>query len=147
VLAPLRRELRISERLRLLGQVSPARVADLMAESSAIVVPSVWDEPSGGICLEAGLARIPVVASRAGGMPEGLLEEEHALYFPIGDHEECAAQLARVLRDPADAEARAARAFERVQSFTFDRYMEQMNEFVEAATATRPRPALRQSPA
>jgi glycosyltransferase involved in cell wall biosynthesis len=129
--------------------VSQREVAELLGRASAIVVPSVWDEPSGGIALEAGLARVPVVASRSGGMPEGLLEEEHALYFPIGDHEECAAQLARVLRDPADAEARAARAFERAQSFTFDRYMEQMNEFVEAAAAAaRPRrPALRQSPA
>jgi glycosyltransferase involved in cell wall biosynthesis len=93
----------------------------------------VWDEPSGGICLEAGLARIPVVASRAGGMPEGLLEEEHALYFPIGDHDSCADQLARVLGNPEETAARTDCAFERAQAFTFDHYMEQMNEFVDAA--------------
>jgi glycosyltransferase involved in cell wall biosynthesis len=145
-LRALARELRIADRLRLLGQVDQPRVAQLMAEASAIVVPSVWEEPSGGICLEAGLARVPVVASRSGGMPEGLLEEEHALYFPIADHDACADCLARVLGDPADAEARAARAFERAQLFTFDRYMAQMNEFVETA-AKPPRPALRRSPA
>jgi glycosyltransferase involved in cell wall biosynthesis len=133
LLAPLGRELGISERLRLLGQVSPQRVAELMGQSSAIVVPSVWDEPSGGICLEAGLARIPVVASRAGGMPEGLLEEEHALYFPIGDHDSCADQLARLLQSRDETAARAARAYERAQAFTFDHYMERMNEFVDAA--------------
>lgn len=147
-LAALARELGLESSVEPIGQVSQSEVAQLMAKAWAIVVPSVWEEPSGGIALEAGLARVPVVASRSGGMPEGLLEEEHALYFPIGDHDACAAQLARVLRDPAGAEARAARAFQRVQSFTFDRYMEQMDEFVQAAAMPRPpRPALRQSPA
>jgi glycosyltransferase involved in cell wall biosynthesis len=142
-------ELKIADRVEQLGRVSQPEVAELMGRASAIVIPSVWEEPSGGIALESGLARVPVVASRSGGMPEGLLEEEHALYFPIGDHDACAAQLARVLRDPSDAEARAARAFERAQSFTFDRYMEQMNEFVDAAVAAaKPRrPALPRSPA
>lgn len=126
-------ELGIADRVEQLGQVGQARVASLMGEAAALVVPSVWQEPSGGICLEAGLARVPVVASRSGGMPEGLLEEEHALYFDIGDHEGCAAALARVLENPEEARARSARAFERAQSFTFDHYMAQMNEFVEAA--------------
>lgn len=141
--------LKIADRVEQLGRVSQPEVAELMGRASAIVIPSVWEEPSGGIALESGLARVPVVASRSGGMPEGLLEEEHALYFPIGDHDACAAQLARVLRHPSDAEARAARAFERAQSFTFDRYMEQMNEFVDAAVAAaKPRrPALPRSPA
>jgi glycosyltransferase involved in cell wall biosynthesis len=148
-LESLAAELGLTNRVERLGRVSQPEVAELMGRASAIVIPSVWEEPSGGIALESGLARVPVVASRSGGMPEGLLEEEHALYFPIGDHDACAAQLARVLRDPADADARAARALERAQSFTFDHYMEQMNEFVEAAVAaaTPRRPALPRSPA
>jgi len=145
-LAELARELGIADRLHLLGQVDQARVAELMGGASVLVVPSVWQEPSGGICLEAGLARIPVVASRSGGMPEGLLEEEHALYFPIGDHDSCADALARVLANPEETNARVARAFDRAQSFTFDHYMEQMNEFVDAA-ATQPRPAQPRLPA
>ena len=87
----LARELELEDRVKPLGQISQPEVAQLMSRASAIVVPSTWEEPSGGICLEAGLARLPVVAARSGGMPEGLLEEEHALYFPIRDHEACAA--------------------------------------------------------
>jgi glycosyltransferase involved in cell wall biosynthesis len=148
-LARLAADLAIEDHVRLLGQVPQPRVAELMGKASAIVVPSVWQEPSGGICLEAGLARVPVAASRSGGMPEGLLEEEHALYFPIGDHDACADALARLLKDPAETEARAARAFERAQSFTFDHYMAQMNEFVDAAVAAirQPRPDRPRSPA
>jgi glycosyltransferase involved in cell wall biosynthesis len=126
-------ELGIEDRLELLGQLDQRGVGALMGRASAIVVPSTWEEPSGGICLEAGLARVPVVASRSGGMPEGLLEEEHALYFPIRDADACADALARVLGDPEATSNRSARAFERAKHFTFDNYMAQMDEFIAAA--------------
>jgi glycosyltransferase involved in cell wall biosynthesis len=135
VLDGLAGQLGIEDRLELLGQLDQRGVGELLGRASAIVVPSTWEEPSGGICLEAGLARVPVVASRSGGMPEGLLEEEHALYFPIRDADSCADALARVLSDPEGTSNRTARAFERAKQFTFDHYMAQMNEFVEAAVA------------
>ena len=135
VLDRLARELDIEDRVELLGHVDPASVGALMAAASAIVVPSVWQEPSGGVCLEAGLARVPVVASRSGGMPEGLLEEEHALYFPIGDADACADALARVLTEGRKTRARTKRAFERAREFSFDNYMAQMDEFISAAVA------------
>jgi glycogen synthase len=114
-------------------------VGDLLAGASALVVPSTWQEPSGGVCLEGGLARVPVVASRSGGMPEGLREEEHALYFPIGHADACADALARVLTDTAETEARTARAFERARQFSFDNYMAQMDEFLAAAVSEHTR--------
>ena len=104
----------------------------MLSGASALVVPSTWQEPSGGVCLEGGLARVPVVASRSGGMPEGLREEEHALYFPIGDADACAGALARVLTDTAETEARTARAFERARRFSFDNYMAQIDAFLAA---------------
>jgi glycosyltransferase involved in cell wall biosynthesis len=65
-------------------------------------------------------------------MPEGLREEEHALYFPIGDADACADALARVLTDTAETEARTARAFERARQFNFDNYMAQIEAFLSA---------------
>jgi glycosyltransferase involved in cell wall biosynthesis len=129
----LAKELDIEDRVKLLGQLDQRGVGEMLAGASALVVPSTWQEPSGGVCLEGGLARVSVVASRSGGMPEGLREEEHALYFPIGDAEACAAALARVLTDTAQTEARTARAFERARQFNFDNYMAQIEEFLSAA--------------
>jgi glycogen synthase len=128
----LARELRIEDRVELLGQLDQPGVGELLAGASALVVPSTWQEPSGGVCLEGGLARVPVVASRSGGMPEGLREEEHALYFPIADADACADALARVLTDTAETEARTARAFERARQFSFDNYMAQIDAFLSA---------------
>ena len=147
-LAGLASELRIEDRVEQLGQVPQARVGELLTTASALLVPSTWEEPLGLVNVEGALARVPVVASRSGGMTETLLEDEHALYFPIGDHDACADALARVLQQKEETAARAERAFERAQAFTFDRYMAQMNEFVErAAAATQPRPAQPRSPA
>jgi glycosyltransferase involved in cell wall biosynthesis len=126
-------ELGIEDRLELLGQLDQSGVGALLGRASVILVPSTWEEPSGGICLEAGLARIPVVASRSGGIPEGLLEEEHALYFPIRDADACADALARVLSEPESTSNRTSRAFERAKQFTFDHYMAQMDEFIATA--------------
>jgi glycosyltransferase involved in cell wall biosynthesis len=140
-LEQLARDLGIRTRVELLGQLDQAGVASLLAGASAIVAPSTWQEPSGGVCLEAGLARVPVVASRSGGMPEGLREDEHALYFPIGDAAGCADALARVLGEPEETQARAARAFERARQFSFDSYMAQMDEFLSAAIDAHGRPA------
>lgn len=137
-LAPLARELRIEDRVEQLGQVPQSRLGELLTKACALVVPSTWEEPLGLVNLEGALARVPVVASRSGGMTETLLEDEHALYFPIGDHDACADQLARVLGEPAETAARAGRAFERAQLFTFDRYMTQMHEFVDAAGQHQP---------
>lgn len=147
-LAGLASKLRIEDRVEQLGQVPQARVGELLTTASALVVPSTWEEPLGLVNVEGALARVPVVASRSGGMTETLLEHEHALYFPIGDHDACADALARVLEQKEETAARAERAFERAQAFTFDRYMAQMNEFVERAAAVKqPRPAQPRSPA
>jgi glycosyltransferase involved in cell wall biosynthesis len=132
-------ELRLAGRVEILGHLPQPAVVSALAEASAIVVPSLWQEPSGGICLEAALARVPVVASRSGGIPEGLLEEEHALYFPIGDAEACADALFRVLTQEAETAERTKRAFARAQEFDFTRYMALTEEFIAAAVAEHPR--------
>ena len=82
------------------------------AGSSALLVPSTWQEPFGLVLIEAALARVPVVGSRSGGMPEALEEDAHALFFPIGDAAACADALARVLTDAPETDARTARAFD-----------------------------------
>ena len=90
-------ELGISEQVELLGKLDKAGVGRLLERSHALVVPSTWEEPFGLVLLEAALARVPVVASRSGGMPEALREPQEALFFPIEDSVACAEALAETL--------------------------------------------------
>jgi glycosyltransferase involved in cell wall biosynthesis len=78
------------ETRREVGRVLDA--ADLM------VVPSVWDDPFPRAVLEPMCAGVPVVASRAGGIPEALGDEFASFLFERGD----AAALADRLNDNLD---------------------------------------------
>jgi glycosyltransferase involved in cell wall biosynthesis len=128
-------ELGIAEQVELLGRLDKPAVAGLLARSHALLVPSTWEEPFGLVLLEGALARIPVVASRSGGMPEALEEGTEALFFPVGDPAACAAALADTLNDPVGTDARVEKAFERAASLSFDRYIAEMAQFLADAHA------------
>jgi glycosyltransferase involved in cell wall biosynthesis len=135
LLERLAAELDIEDRVKLLGQLDRSAVSDLLAGASALVVPSTWEEPFGLVLIEAAAARVPVVASRSGGMREALREDEHALFFPIGDADACADALARVLTEPEEPAARVKRAFERARTFTPAGYTAELEDFIAAAMA------------
>ena len=67
----------------------PARDRDARAacsrEAGAIVLPTVEWDVFPLVLIEAGLARVPIVAARIGGVPEAVADGEHALLFEPGD--------------------------------------------------------------
>ena len=117
------------------GTLDRDGVLALASRATAWVVPSVWDEPAPLTCVEAALARVPLVASRVGGIPEVVHDEEHALLFDRSDAEGCATALARTLRGDGVA-ARTARAFTRGGELAFGPYVRHMDRFLaDAAVA------------
>jgi glycogen synthase len=126
-------ELGIESAVNFLGELTPDDLAGLFATLHALLVPSVWQEPAGLVLIEAALARVPVIASSVGGIPEILHDGEHALLCPPGDSAALADAIARTLSEPADTEERVARAFDRVQAFRVERYHEAMDEFLAGA--------------
>ena len=102
-------EAELAERIRaerlpvlLLGRRSD--VADLLAAADLCVLPSRWEgSPFTG--QEALRAGTPLVATRAGGMPD--LFGDAAALVPLGDAEALADAVVRVLTDPGHAAALA----------------------------------------
>jgi glycosyltransferase involved in cell wall biosynthesis len=129
----------IGERVELLGPRDTAGLAELLAGLHAVVVPSVWEEPAGLVAVEAALARVPVVASAVGGIPEIVGDEGEVLLCPPGDAEAFAAALAQTFADPEATAARVERAFERAQSHRVGPYLESMDSFLAEALAAAPR--------
>lgn len=117
------------------GQLARPAVKALLAEAHVAVVPSVWEEPAPLVCVEAALARVPVVASRVGGIPELLNDPEHALLCPPGDARAFADALARTLSDPSETAARCERAFARAQELRYGPYLAHMDAFLDDAVA------------
>jgi len=81
--------------VRRLGWVDSA---EFLAGIDILVVPSVVQESFGLVAAEAMAAKVPVVVSDAGALPE-VVGEDHPWIFPAGDTNE----LARVIRDVASA--------------------------------------------
>lgn len=131
--------LAIGGQVELLGSRDAAGLAELFASLHAVIVPSVWEEPAGLVAVEAALARVPVVASSVGGIPEMIGEDGEALLCPPGDAEAFAAALAATFADPAATATRVAKAFERAQSLRVGPYLESMDSFLAEALEAAPR--------
>lgn len=120
-LVDLASELGVTDRVRFLGHREDVPV--LMRSVDAVVHPSVEPEPFGRTLVEAMLARRPVIAAKAGAIPEILDHGRVGLMFQPGDDVALAACLRQVqsgatdaLLDLAEERARSFYSAERMRS-------------------------------
>ena len=81
------------------GFLPPREVARLYAGAAAVVVPSVWAEPSGLVVIEAMSCAACVIASRVGGIPELIDDGRTGLLVPAEGIAALAQALCRVAAD------------------------------------------------
>lgn len=86
-------DLTAAGRVRFRGWLSPDAVSESLAASSVVVIPSIWPENFPTVALEALQVGRPLVASRVGGLPE-LVGEDNGVLVPPDD----APALAEALR-------------------------------------------------
>ncbi len=87
-------------RVQFHGPYENTEVAPILAQTDAIVVPSIWPENAPVTIQEARAAGIPVIASRIGGIPEFVEDEVSGLLFTPRDVSELRAQMQRLVDDP-----------------------------------------------
>ncbi len=108
--------------MEFLGRVPVDELRALRREAAVVLVPSRSDESFGLVALEAMAAGVPVVATRAGALPE-LVGEERCV--PRGDSSAMAARLADLWADPErrrrEGDALIARAREHYGAERFTR--------------------------
>ncbi len=109
---------RHGDRIQRLGYVGERDRRDLLAGATVFAYPSHY-EGFGHPPLEAMAARIPVVASDAGALPETL--GDAALLVDPSDDDALAEQLDRVLRDAELRDSLITRGTERVGRFSWPR--------------------------
>jgi glycosyltransferase involved in cell wall biosynthesis len=96
-------------RVEWVGQVPRSDVAALRRRAMVSIVPSRY-ETFPYTLTEALAAGCPVVASRTGGIPELVSDEENGFLHREGEAEHLAERVAQVLRHPEHAAALGARA-------------------------------------
>ena len=96
-------------------------MAPVMASLDILVQPSTR-ETFGRTLVEAMATRKPVIASRVGGMPEVVADQETGLLVPKEDPQSLAAAIVRLLEDPARARKMGEAGRRRVeQLFSLER--------------------------
>jgi glycosyltransferase involved in cell wall biosynthesis len=115
------------------GQLDTDELAPVLAQAGVLLLPTVEWEAFGLVIVEAGLARVPIVAARIGGVPEIVTDGEHALLFEPGDVSGCAAALAAVFGEPEATAERSRRAHERMGRFSIARYRAESEQFLTDA--------------
>jgi glycosyltransferase involved in cell wall biosynthesis len=111
-------ELGLTDAVEFTGWIDPKRIPALINRSTLVVIPSRYREPFALIAVEAAQMGRPVVASKTGGLPETVANEETGLLFPNEDYTACADAIVALLENPAKAremgkagQARAAKLF------------------------------------
>lgn len=136
------REHGITDRVVFLGKQDS--VAEIMACADLLLLPS-QNESFGLVALEAMASGVPVIASRAGGLPEVVDEGETGFLAPVGDVEAMAAGGVHILRD-ADTWRRFSQQARRsaVERYGVDIIIPQYERYYQRIVAGAPQeePAL-----
>jgi glycosyltransferase involved in cell wall biosynthesis len=126
------RALNHPDRVHLLGRVDDGTKAWLLANTAVLAYPSL-DEGFGFPLLEAMAAGAPIVASRAGSIPE--VAGDAALLVDPADVDGLAAALARVLADDAERARLITGGHDRVSLFRWDETAKAMAAIYHALAA------------
>jgi len=121
-------------------------IPDILRELSVSVLPSLTEGLSNSL-LEAMACGVPVVATRVGGTPEVVVDNECGLLVPAGDASTLAEAIDRLLVDPRLRARLSNAALQRVaERFSMSRMVQDTENLYETMVARRSlRPALREA--
>jgi glycosyltransferase involved in cell wall biosynthesis len=124
----------LSDRIIFTGQVSDASVYYRVAD--ALALPS-HSEGSPNVLLEAMSAGLPVVATRVGGVPEIVEDEESALLVAARDSQSMARAVIRLLDDRDLPQRLTAAAREKVKNYSPESRLQTLMEIYRLMAAVR----------
>lgn len=99
--------------------------------SHALLLTSIFD-PMPNVVLEAMSYGLPVVASRVGGVPKLIDDEQTGLLFEVGDAKHAAGALSRLMSEPEITKAIALKARKVVARYSSDSIAERYEGLCEA---------------
>ncbi|WP_330455745.1 glycosyltransferase family 4 protein [Streptomyces sp. NBC_00820] len=114
-------------RVTFTGWLDEAGVAERLTDASVVVLPSLWPENFPTVALEALRTGRALVASRVGGLPE-LVGDDNGALVPAGDAEALAGALRGLLGDRAGLERRGAASAVRAHRYTVEVFLDALEQ-------------------
>jgi len=129
------REEEVEDQVTFHGFVPWSTLVQAMHQADIFVFASIWDEPFAITPLQALGCGLPVVATRAGGTPEGFVDGETALLVPPNDAQAMADAIARLIRDEAlRHRLRENGIREARERWSFNVYVDRLLDFYQHVT-------------
>ncbi|MEP7001166.1 MAG: glycosyltransferase family 4 protein, partial [bacterium] len=135
----------LAARVHFAGYVPQDTLEQQLRACDAFILPAVTDEVAGteglGVALIEALSyERPVIASRAGGIPDVVRHEHTGLLVPPGDVEALAAAMRRFIAEPSFARVLGTQGRVDVEDrFSWPRIVEALRSVYEDAISRRPR--------
>jgi glycosyltransferase involved in cell wall biosynthesis len=117
-------ELGVADAVHFAGRIANADIAALYASADIVLNPSTADNMPISL-LEAMASGVPIVSTRAGGIPDMVEHERTALLVPVGDDAAMADAALRLLNDTALAQRIRDAGIDEVARYAWPRVREQ----------------------
>ncbi len=89
-----------TENIKFMGEYHFKKIAQILSEIDIVVVPSLWNENSPLVIHEAFLAKVPVIASRCGGITELVQHGMNGFLFERGNIDDLRMAMETVIQSP-----------------------------------------------
>ncbi len=126
----------VSERVQLLGKRTADEMPGIYAASDILVVPSIWQEGFGLVCIEALASGLPVIASNTGGIPETVTVQNGRL-FESGNVGELTSLVRQLATNTGLRASLAAAARPSVLQMTWERVSHQVTDLYRDVMASK----------
>jgi glycosyltransferase involved in cell wall biosynthesis len=119
----------VGQRVRLVGYVRS--IPEFIAASNIVMMPS-WEEPFGLVALEGMAMGKPVISTRAGGVPEFVVENEVGLLVPPRDPLALSQAILTLLDHPERAQTLGKNGLSRVrQHHNVSQYLARVTDVIQ----------------
>lgn len=132
-LEELNRLISVDPRISYLGYVE--NIKDIYASTDIVVMPSQWDEPFGLVLIEAGANENAVVATRVGGIPEIIVDNDNGFLVERNDIDGMVSRVNLLIDDVSLRRAMGVRARQVVEEKFTSRPIKQVENLYDRVIA------------
>ncbi len=124
----------LNAHISFIGFLEHQHLLERLPDYTAMVLPSLWEEPLAGVIAESMARGVPVIASHCGGSTEIISHGENGLLVPPGDPNKLADAIEQLIQDPALVQKIRYAGLETVREhYTHEPLMDQIESQLQEA--------------